>query len=112
MKHATQHLVIAEVLLEFSDRTDCHVRRRLGQILLNNGHWREALKIYPLGFMISYIQFIELPFPPVFLLPVVFCGEQAHLVILSARFHINALMRKDILVVLFPPTSQLTSSTL
>ena len=54
MKHATQHLVIAEVLLEFSDRTACHVRRRLGQILLNNGHWREALKIYPQGFMISY----------------------------------------------------------
>ena len=49
LRHTSRGKLTLELLLEFSDRTTCHVRRRLGQVLLNNGHWREALKIYPQG---------------------------------------------------------------
>ena len=49
LRHTSRGQLTLELLLEFSHRTTCHVRRRLGQVLLNNGHWREALKIYPQG---------------------------------------------------------------
>ena len=47
--HITQKPLIVELLLEFSKRTPFHVRRHLGQVLMNNGLWKEALKIDPKG---------------------------------------------------------------
>ena len=49
LRHTPKRQLTEELLLESTDRTTCHVRRRLGHVLLNNGHWREALKIYPQG---------------------------------------------------------------
>lgn len=49
IKHIPQKVLVAELLLEYRKRRPCHVKRRLGQVLLNNGHWKEALKIYPSG---------------------------------------------------------------
>lgn len=49
MQHVPQNLLVIELLLEFSKRTPYHVKRRLGQVLLNNGHWKEGLKMYPSG---------------------------------------------------------------
>lgn len=49
MQHVPQKLLVVELLLEFSKRTPYHVKRRLGQVLLNNGHWKEGLRMYPSG---------------------------------------------------------------
>ena len=49
VRRSPRRQLVVGLLLEFLERTPCHVERRLGQVLLNNGHWREALKIYPKG---------------------------------------------------------------
>jgi hypothetical protein len=46
-QHIPQKPLTVELLLEFSKRTPFRVRRRLGQVLMNSGLWKEALKIYP-----------------------------------------------------------------
>jgi ankyrin repeat protein len=49
LKHTPKRQLLLEIFLEFLDRTRAHPRRRLGQVLMNSGHWKEALKVYPQG---------------------------------------------------------------
>ena len=49
IKRTPMKNLLTEFLLDFTSRTPYDVKRRLGQVLMNNGHWKEALKIYPTG---------------------------------------------------------------
>lgn len=44
---SSQKDLILGLLLEYSNRTPCHVRKRLGEVMWNCGHANEALKLDP-----------------------------------------------------------------
>ena len=45
----SQNEMMVELLLESSNRMPCYSKRKLGQVLMNHGHIKEALKLYPSG---------------------------------------------------------------
>ena len=55
----SQNEMMVELLLESSNRMLCYSKRRLGQVLMNHGHIKKGLKLYPSGEKASTCTHIE-----------------------------------------------------